>query len=84
VCFAPTGFVVVPPAGRHLHVTVTTDLEEKARPLRDFVAAVGVAGPHTLEARAARVFPGARRCVLGAMQRPPFDGPVDLRTRPGM
>ncbi|MBI3206169.1 MAG: proline dehydrogenase [Myxococcales bacterium] len=25
------------------------------------------------------LFPGARRCALGAMQRPPFDGPVDLR-----
>ncbi|MCC6899288.1 MAG: proline dehydrogenase [Polyangiaceae bacterium] len=41
------------------------------------ITCVGVSAALAHPAKA--LFPGARRCALGAMQRPPFDGPVDLR-----
>jgi hypothetical protein len=79
VGIASSESVVVPPVGRHVHVAFAADLERSARPLLGLVAALGIDGSEELGTRARRVFPGARASVLGAMQRPPFDGPVDLR-----
>jgi len=71
--------VVVPPPGRHLHVVAVDsldELEERLAPLARYVVAVGADDG----ARVAAWVPAhARRSPLGAMQRPPLDGPVDLR-----
>jgi Acyl-CoA reductase (LuxC) len=73
------GAVVVPPVGRHVHMMLTTDLERSAALLGGIVVTVATLGLPTLEARALSCFPGARRSLIGRMQRPPFDGPVDRR-----
>ncbi len=75
--------LVVPPAGRHVHVVVVKDLPVLAAPLRGLVAALGAHGPPHFMARARRLFPRVRISAPGRMQRPPFDGPVDRRTRHG-
>jgi hypothetical protein len=71
--------VVVPPPGRHLHVVPIAsfdELSELLAPLARYVVAVG---SDALE-RVANALPThARRSLLGLMQRPPLDGPVDLR-----
>lgn len=69
--------LVPAPGGRTL-VVVRSD------PELDWLAAyapvITCVGASEGFARAAEgLFPGARRCPLGAMQRPPFDGPVDRR-----
>jgi hypothetical protein len=67
------------PVGRNLHVTATASPETLLSPLARGIAAVGVAGPPELRASLALALPGARLSELGAMQRPPLDGPVDRR-----
>jgi hypothetical protein len=67
---------MLPPAGRHVLVVPLAPeggVESALAPVAPYVVAVGsddpaVAGP-----------PHARRSALGAMQRPPLDGPVDRR-----
>jgi hypothetical protein len=73
------GPVVVPPVGRHVHVMVATDLARSAAPLAGLVVTVATAGPSELGSHALSCFPGARASPVGRMQRPAFDGPVDLR-----
>jgi acyl-CoA reductase-like NAD-dependent aldehyde dehydrogenase len=70
---------LIPPSGRHVHVCAAAD-ESVARahlaPFARFIVAVGSDDPAWASALApshARVSP------LGAMQRPPLDGPVDRR-----
>lgn len=73
----PGAPALVPPAGRNVHVAPFTDPREVAAamsPYAPFVVAVG--GDAAL---GARLFPRARGLALGSMQRPPLDGPVDLR-----
>lgn len=73
----PGASALVPPAGRHVHVApfaAVADVERAMAPYARFVVAVG--GDDAL---AARAFPRARALELGAMQRPPLDGPADLR-----
>jgi hypothetical protein len=77
---APHGAtLLVPPAGRHVHVAAVWDDADAAAllaPLQSFVTAVGVldaAGAPAWLPRHARLLP------VGRMQRPPFDGPVDRR-----
>jgi len=72
--------VVVPPVGRNVHVRWTPDLPEASVALSGKVTSVGVAGPPELVALVRSLFPGARITAPGTMQRPPFDGPVDLRS----
>ena len=48
-------------------------------PIARSVTVAGIFGADSFAARVAEVLPRARRCPLGRMQRPPFDGPVDLR-----
>jgi hypothetical protein len=66
--------VLLPPTGRVLQV-VPAD-REKLAALARFITVVGAP---TLAAAEAIAPPGARRSLLGAMQRPRLDGPVDRR-----
>jgi hypothetical protein len=76
---AAGGALVIPPAGRHVHVIPVGDLDAARAllaPLTHAIVAVGADDP----ARAASVAPvHARVSPLGSMQRPLFDGPVDRR-----
>lgn len=69
----------LPPAGRNLHVASVSDPAASLSPLQRHLTSIAVQGPEALRGRLQRAFPGARTCELGAMQRPPLDGPVDLR-----
>jgi hypothetical protein len=71
----------LPPAARIAHVvparaqTASQLLERWAT----WIATVGAAGDGALLETVHALAPRARRAPLGRMQRPPFDGPVDLR-----
>lgn len=68
--------LVASPAYRHVHIVATDD---PARVLAPIARAVTAVGSDDLAA-AKRIAPsGARISPLGAMQRPPLDGPVDRR-----
>lgn len=71
--------LAVPPAGRHVHVRFTPDLDAISMIVASSTASVGVVGSDPLHARARTLFPNARIARPGSMQRPPFDGPVDRR-----
>jgi acyl-CoA reductase-like NAD-dependent aldehyde dehydrogenase len=70
----------IPPPGRHVLVVPCASLDDARphiAPLARFVVAVGASDPalaHAVVPAHARVSP------LGAMQRPPLDGPVDRRS----
>src|SRR5262249_43951031 len=70
---------VVPPPGRHVYVMPVERWEQACTALGNmarYVVAVGTDDP----ARVAGIAPThARLSVLGRMQRPPLDGPVDRR-----
>jgi len=70
--------LVVPPASRCLHVSWTS---EPARALSGLSAHLTCIATNTaaLQAQLGLAFSGARPATLGEMQRPPLDGPVDLR-----
>lgn len=70
--------LVVPPPGRNVHVMRVTD-PDAVRPWSRLVAAAGVHGGPALYERVRAVLPHARLSAFGSMQRPDFDGPVDLR-----
>ncbi len=71
--------LVLPPIGRNLHVQVVRDPAVALAQLGGAVAALGLSVSDAMAARLTDVLPRARRSALGRMQRPPFDGPVDLR-----
>jgi len=68
--------LIVPPVGRNLHIVRTANPESALRALASQIAAIGISAKPTLVVRV----PGTRISDVGQMQRPPFDGPVDLRT----
>jgi hypothetical protein len=76
--------VLVSPVGRNLHVVATGDgggAASTIRALAPHVAAVGIS-PGSRDPWIGQMIgalPHARRSPLGSMQRPAFDGPVDLR-----
>ena len=72
--------LLVPPVGRNLHIVRTADPESALRALGTQIAAIGISASPALTARVRELLPGARISDIGQMQRPPFDGPVDLRT----
>ena len=77
--------LILPPAARVVHVAPATaaNVASLLDPLAAFIAAVGVSGEGGALARAVTArAPGARLSRLGVMQRPPLDGPVDLRSKP--
>jgi len=69
---------VVPPPGRHVHVASIESRDafaEIVRPIASYVAALG-----TSDVTIGRIFSHSVRISdFGRMQKPPFDGPVDLR-----
>jgi hypothetical protein len=73
------------PAPAHRALTVYPATEDRAAallgPLADFVTTLGARSDGRLGRTVSPLVPGARRAWLGAMQRPPLDGPVDLRAR---
>jgi hypothetical protein len=69
----------LPPPGRHLHVAVAESLDAARAllaPVAKFVVAVGSDEPGLV---ADLVGHRVRVSPLGRMQRPPLDGPLDLR-----
>lgn len=76
--------LMLPPPGRHLHVTAMRDaahLSELLAPLAPFVTTIGHGGEGPLLGAARHLAQAARLANFGEMQRPPLDGPVDRRTR---
>ncbi len=76
------GALLLPPTGRCVVVRAVGG-GDAARallaPLARGVTSVGASSDGPLALAVASLCPGARRARLGAMQRPPLDGPVDLR-----
>jgi hypothetical protein len=78
---ALVGFVASPRAllfpsvPRLVHVVESDDPVGLLAPFASFVTSVAGDDAAVLEST-----PGARHCAIGQQQRPPLDGPVDLRT----
>jgi hypothetical protein len=71
--------VVIPPIGRYLHVTVTGDAISHLVRLGPQLTTVGLFNADRFPGQLRETI-GERRYVnMGEMQRPRFDGPVDLR-----
>lgn len=68
--------LVASPAYRHVHIVETN---EPASTLTPLLGAITTVGSNDLEAARALAPAHARIARLGEMQRPPLDGPVDLR-----
>jgi acyl-CoA reductase-like NAD-dependent aldehyde dehydrogenase len=78
----PAAPLVLPPAYRHVHVAACfalSDAEKLLAPLAKGIAAFGSDDLDAARAIANVTAPRARLALLGRMQRPPLDGPVDLR-----
>lgn len=75
--------LVLPPAARVVHVAAASAASAPSLlgPWSRAITAIGVAGAGPLVDAVLALLPGARRSPLGVMQRPPLDGPVDLRLR---
>jgi hypothetical protein len=74
--------VLLPPTGRHIHVARVTSTDEMMRLLAFYGGAITCVGigeksAHTADFTA--LARGARILLIGNMQCPPLDGPVDLR-----
>jgi hypothetical protein len=77
---APPGApLVLPPPYRHVHVAPCASPAAAKALLEPLAKAVVAAGSDALEEARALAPPWARFSALGRMQRPPLDGPVDLR-----
>lgn len=70
---------LLPPTGRNIHVVATPDPLAMLAPYRPLLTSCAFAGEPARRQAFSRALPGARVCAFGWMQRPPFDGPVDLR-----
>jgi len=70
---------LVPPVGRYLHVTRTDDPLAHITELGDKITCVGLFNAPLLPALAEQRIGARRYVLLGHMQKPPLDGPVDLR-----
>lgn len=73
---------LIPPVGRNLVVVSSSEPETVLAELGAALTCVGCAADVQSTKRLNRRFPEVRICELGQMQRPPFDGPVDRRTKP--
>ncbi|MEA2753636.1 MAG: hypothetical protein QOI41_7779 [Myxococcales bacterium] len=77
---APPGApLVLPPPYRTVHVAACSSLEEAAKLLAPLAKGVVTIGSDDAESARALAPSWARIAPLGMMQRPPLDGPVDLR-----
>jgi acyl-CoA reductase-like NAD-dependent aldehyde dehydrogenase len=83
VALAPLGApLTIPPTGRHLHIAPVRSLDEArayVAELAPVIVTIGADDPAVAIAVAAPHAGHARLSLLGAMQRPPLDGPVDRR-----
>jgi Acyl-CoA reductase (LuxC) len=70
--------LVVPPALRSLHVSWTSDPARALSELSPHLTCIATSTA-TLRTELGATFGGARLAMLGYMQRPPLDGPVDRR-----
>ena len=70
---------LMPPVGRNIHVLPTSDATKALAPWRPLITSCAFAGDPSVAETLRRSLPGARFCNFGAMQSPPFDGPVDRR-----
>ncbi|WP_437292408.1 acyl-CoA reductase [Sorangium sp. So ce406] len=75
--------LLLPPAARVVHVAASSAAAAPAllAPIRGAITAIGAGGGGELARAASAAAPRARVSALGRMQRPPLDGPVDLRAR---
>jgi hypothetical protein len=74
-----SGPLLMPPPGRYVHVRAVSDAADARlclAPIARYIVAFGTDDPGRLAAWAPE---SARVSALGFMQRPPLDGPVDLR-----
>jgi hypothetical protein len=76
---AGEGPLGVPPAGRHVLVAGASTLSDAFRRVEPFAPFVVAIGTDDVDRAAPLAPPNARLSQLGRMQRPPLDGPVDLR-----
>jgi hypothetical protein len=80
VSYSAEGRATLPPAARCLHVLAAADPVTTLEPFAPQLTCLSSNAAGALAQRLEQGFPGARRCGLGQMQRPPLDGPVDLRS----
>jgi len=74
--------LLLPPTGRHVHVACAGspgDVTALLEPFRSGITAIGALGRGPAVQAAIALAPRARSPALGQMQRPPLDGPIDLR-----
>jgi acyl-CoA reductase-like NAD-dependent aldehyde dehydrogenase len=74
--------MILPPSGRHVHVVGAGDIaaiERFLAPMGGAITSIGVAEKSAHARLLGAIAPAARTLPLGNMQRPPLDGPVDLR-----
>jgi hypothetical protein len=74
------GRMIAPPVGRLVHVARVEEPTQAIVKLAPVLTAVGVACSAELQERIRQALPLARVSAIGQMQKPPFDGPVDLRS----
>jgi len=80
IAIAPPGApLVLPPPYRHLHIVPCASLTGARDLLAPLAKAVVTVGSDDLAAARELAPAWARLAALGALQRPPLDGPVDLR-----
>ena len=79
VGLASSAAPIVPPSGRHVHVTAAADARVVSRLLAPLARWLVAVGSDDLPYAARLAPPHARVSIVGAMQRPPLDGPVDRR-----
>ena len=75
-----TTALAIPPPGRHVLVVPVSGTDEARAVLAPFARFVVTVGGDDAARVAAIAPPAARLSALGAMQRPPLDGPVDRRS----
>lgn len=75
--------LLLPPPARVVHVVpvVAGVAPSLLGPWAPFLTSIGSLGAGSLLSAVGELAPRARRAHLGEMQRPPLDGPVDLRLR---
>jgi hypothetical protein len=76
------GATMLPPPGRHLVMARTESPVRWIEEHRGAITTVGCSVSESTRASLAEALPLARLSEIGAMQSPPFDGPVDRRTQP--
>jgi hypothetical protein len=73
------GTIRLAPPGRQFVVVVVEDAVAHARELAEHVTTFAVLGDSGFVRAIGDALPRARAAAPGRLQRPPFDGPVDLR-----